>query len=248
MRQLRHLGLIVFILVAHSAEARKSGPAPGLVPTVAPPVGATDNERLAGKGGPLASAATADTTWLYSATFDSGAQCTAQGWTSVDKTVAPGDFWHIDDYNGLSFGPLEGARSLWCGARPDPVQFCTYLTLPGYANSWDQCWSTKNCLAVAGGATANLDVSFAIRYDSEPSYDYTALEFTTDCSGTAGWQEIDGGYLEWTGVGQTTINRSYTVGGAADVKVRLRFRSDNSWSDQDGFYNSNGAVHIDSLK
>ncbi len=247
MRPLRYFAIFLMILVAHSAHARHAGRVPDRVPTIAPPAGATDNWRLSARSVPRFAAAAGDTTLLLSSSFNSGAQCSAVGWTSVDRTTAPGEFWHIDDYSGLSFGPLEGVHSLWCGVRPGGIQFCTYLTLPGYGNSWDQCWSTRDCLAVPGGATTDLDVSFAIRYDSEPSYDYTRLEYTADCTGNAGWIEIDGGYAVWDGINQTTINRSYAVG-TGPVRVRLRFTSDTSWSDQDGFYNSNGAVHIDSLQ
>jgi hypothetical protein len=120
-----------------------------------------------------------ETTVLLSSNFN-GPSCNAQGWTSVDLTAQAGDFWHVDDYAGLSFGPLQGTKSLWCGLRPGPGQvLCQYQFLPGYGNDWDQSWCTKNCLPVAGGATANLDVSFDLRYDSEASYDGTSLEYTT---------------------------------------------------------------------
>ena len=79
-----------------------------------------------------------DTTWLYSANFGSGA-CSPQGWTTVDLTApAAGDYWHVDDYAGLSFGPIAGSKSLWCGARSTTA--CSFQTFPGYGNSWNQRW------------------------------------------------------------------------------------------------------------
>ena len=43
-----------------------------------------------------------------------------QGWTTKDLTAQQGLFWHVDDFAGLGGGltPLEGAKSMWCGARP----------------------------------------------------------------------------------------------------------------------------------
>ena len=59
--------------------------------------------------------------WLWWYDFE---QIDWQGWTRVDNT-APGDTcFHVDDFAGLGGGtygrlvPLEGAKSLWCGARP----------------------------------------------------------------------------------------------------------------------------------
>ena len=47
-----------------------------------------------------------------------------QGWTSFDGTAQYDTFWHVDDFAGLGGGdygrltPLEGSKSMWCGARP----------------------------------------------------------------------------------------------------------------------------------
>jgi hypothetical protein len=241
---------ILCLATPHSLHARNTGAANQLIRVIAPPRGATDNQRLVDHNSLLAAPAASDTTWLLSSNFN-GSTCNPQGWTSVDITAQTGDFWHVDDYAGLSFGPIQGTKSLWCGARSGAgVNLCTYATLPGYGNSWDQKWCTKNCLAVSGGATSDLDVSFSLRYDTEASYDYTALEYTTDCSGDGGWTEIDGGLSgadPWNGTATLAVSNSYNVG-AGPVKVRLRFVSDTSWSDQDGLYNSNGAAHVDNLK
>ncbi|HEU4365409.1 MAG TPA: hypothetical protein VFT13_08070, partial [Candidatus Krumholzibacteria bacterium] len=188
--------------------------------------------------------ASATTTVLYYETFGDGGTCDPAGWTSLDLTAQIGTFFHIDDYAGLPFGPVQGTKSLWCGAREsnDPA-LCRYATLPGYGNSWDQLWVTKECISVNG----DLEASFLMRLDTEASYDAVTLEYTTDCSGVTGWTILDGGINVWDGTQSLSINQSYSVGGATNVRVGIRFTSDVAWSDEDGLQDTNGAVHIDNL-
>ncbi len=254
MRQALCFSILAILATAtsHTADARRIASTRDLERTIAAPSSATDNPAARSARAGFVALSVSDTTWLHSANFNGGNNCAAQGWTSSDLTGQTGDYWHIDDYAGLPFGPLAGAKSLWCGARAGGgLVLCSYATLPGYGNSWDQKWCTKNCLTTAGGASANLDVSFTIRYDSEASYDGTALEYTTDCTGDTGWTEIDGGLFPglggWSGAGTEVVNGHYAVG-AGPVKVRLHFTSDSAWSDQDGMVPSDGAAHVDNLK
>jgi FlgD Ig-like domain len=204
-----------------------------------------------------ASVAAANTTVLLANIFDAGGSCTAEGWTAIDLTTSIGDFFHVDDYAGMNaanFAPLAGAHSLWCGARAQTSgPLCGYQALPGYGNSWDQAFCTKNCIAVSGDGM--LDVSFLARFDSEPSYDFSTLEYTLDCSGATGWNVIDGGVNAWTGkipavnwLAGATYGGAYLIGTTGPVKVRLHFRSDNAWSDEDALWNTNGALHVDNLQ
>ena len=249
MRTRSAFAILAFFLLftGHRADARALKTERARIDQ--PRFGATDNPLVAERQGGLAAMSAPETTWLHSASFDSGAQCTAMGWTSVDLTTQIGDFWHIDDYAGLAFGALEGTKSLWLGARPDnSYALCTYVALPGYGNGWNQAWCTKSCLSIAGGPTTQLDVSFALKLDTEPSYDALALEYTNDCAGNVGWTEIDGGNPVWTGLGRLSVNGSYAVYGTT-AKVRLHFTSDTAWSDQDGLFSTvAGAAHVDSLK
>ena len=213
----------------------------------------------------LNASAAATTLVLASYKFDSGATCTAQGWTTVDLTQQTGTYWHVDDFapsnslgtippgtsmSGLSFSPVQGAKSMWMGKRiplAGPIDFthCGYLALPGYGNGWNQAFCSKDCLAVAGGATANLDIAFKLKYDTEPSYDATSLEYTTDCAGNVGWTEIDGGNPTWSGGDSISVAGPYFVG-AGPVKVRIHFVADTAWSNQDGLYDGLGVI-VDSL-
>jgi hypothetical protein len=174
------------------------------------------------------------TTTLYTQTFDVGATCSEAGWTKVDGSAQIATFWHVEDFAGANVNPgdslavIAGNKSLWCGARAaatGPV--CGYLTLPGYGNNWNQTWRTKNCIAVTG----DLDVSFLMETDSEPAYDATVLEYTTDCSAPfTGWTELDGGIGVWDDIqGPAAFGGAYSVAGSP-VQVRLRFTADGGFS------------------
>ena len=186
-----------------------------------------------------------ETTLLGSWDFDGGGMCDPQGWTSVDITIQLGDYFHVDDFAGLGGGdfgrlaPLEGSQSLWCGARPDAADsvFCGYATLPGYGNNWDQAFCTASCLA----ATGDVTIDFLATWDSEPNYDYTYVEYDTcdeQWSELAVYDDIGSGFV------------SHTVGGAShsgQLRLRFHFVSESEWSDQDGLWDTDGAIVIDSL-
>jgi len=199
----------------------------------------------------LASSAAQGTTYLYSASFDVGASCTAAGWTTADMTAQSATYFHVDDFvtgGALAgYAAIQGSKSLWCGARPaNTAALCGYVALPGYGNGWNQAWCSKVCLATTGG---NIGVSFKADFDSEPGYDATTLEYTADCTGASGWTELDGGIGVWDGNFATTVAGSYGGGALpASVRIRLHFTADGAWSDQDGLWPTNGAVIIDSLK
>jgi FlgD Ig-like domain len=237
-----------------------------------------DNPAAAEHNGGLNSSAVATTFVLNSSKFDSGAGCTNNGWTAVDQTVQVGDWWHVDAYTtapwantqtqgGITLNPVQGTKSLWMAALPPtgPVNviLCGYANLPGYGNNWNQAYCAKTCInSATNGASANLDIAFKIKFDSEPSYDGTTLEYTSDCTGNTGWTAIIGGTKapghttggvpdSWTGADSLTITGPFVnaLGGSPIVqgpmKVRLHFTADTAWSNQDGalFF----GVAVDSL-
>ncbi|HET6348730.1 MAG TPA: hypothetical protein VFH88_06560, partial [Candidatus Krumholzibacteria bacterium] len=212
---------------------------------------ALDNSAVRKNPGIWAAAAV-NTTVLASFRFDAGASCTAQGWVTVDLTQQTGTYWHVDDMTqaqwagasigGMSFTPILGTKSLWMGANypaSNDYVLCSYRALPGYGNGWNQTWCTKSCLSVSGGASPDLDISFALKMDTEPSYDGLTIEYT-DCSGQ-GWVPLD----RFTGVDSTRVIASYPVG-LTSVRVALHFTSSPSGSNQDGLYPGLGAM-VDSL-
>ena len=78
-----------------------------------------------------------------------------------------------------------------------------------------------------------------MRYDTEPTYDFVSVEYA---SNDGVWHEAH----RWSGSGNieayNTIPSSAYTG---PLKVRLRFQSDDSYSDEDGYYSTSGAAVID---
>ena len=143
--------------------------------------------------------------------------------------------------------PLEGSKSLWCGAEPDPSSltgptYCGYLALPGYGNDWNQAFCSNDCLDVDTLVT----VTFLTSWDSEPSYDFTHLEIDNcddnwvDAAPLFDWRYSDSLYT-WA------IDDTLHQSGDANLRFRFHFTSDGAWSDQDGLWNTDGAIVIDSL-
>ncbi|MCK4774746.1 MAG: hypothetical protein KAT30_08165, partial [Candidatus Krumholzibacteria bacterium] len=233
--------LVAFVALGEAREsAQKTPPRARLDNNL--PVGADVRpDRI-----PAASSAIYDTTELGYWTFDQ-AGCDPQGWTSVDMTEQTGVYWHVDDFIGLGGGDfgllvaLEGNQSLWCGVRPDAVNpfLCGYATPPGYGNSWDQTFATTACLDVAG----DVAIDFLVSWHSEPGYDYTYVEYDK-CDD--GWRRLFTYEGFGTGFASHVLADSLQL---HDGNVRLRFHvtSDIVWSDEDGLWNTDGAVIIDSL-
>ncbi len=190
-----------------------------------------------------------DTTILADFTFDVGGSCDAQGWTTWDRTAQP-DRFHVDDFAGAGdptgwLSPLEGARSLWCGAPASPGDpaLCAYATLPGYGNDWNQAFCLRTCV---GGADAA--VRFVARWDLEAGYDGVTVEVDrcdddwTPLPGT----DAQGFHLSGTGEGTVSLAVPPSVT-AGSFRVRLHVTSDGAWSDEDGLYDSRGGLVVDSL-
>jgi hypothetical protein len=200
------------------------------------------------QGLPLRAAAAVDTTVLAAWTFGAGLGCDVEGWTSVDRTAQEGTYFHVDDFAGLGGGdfgqlyPLEGNQSIWCGLRPGQTHpaLCAYATLPGYGNNWNQFLRTR-CL----NTTGDVVVDYLISWHSENGYDYTYLEYR-DCDdpGSGILYAVEGWDGMGSGVYSTVIADSLMDG---DALVRFRFYSDLVYSDEDGLWDSDGGVILDSL-
>jgi hypothetical protein len=165
-----------------------------------------------------------------------------QGWTRVDRTGQQGTFFHVDDFAGLGGGdfgglvPLEGTKSMWCGARPNAGNpyMCSWAKAPGYGNLWDQSLEIGP-FAFVGGIT----LSYKCHYDMEPDHDFVRLQYGLYSDTNMG--------EEFTGRGDTTISEWLTRP-RARFKLRFHFTSDGAWSDEDGLWNTDGAFIIDSIR
>jgi hypothetical protein len=161
-----------------------------------------------------------------------------QGWTRFDNTGQVDTFWHVEDYSdpelaGLP-GPLEGEKSMWCGAPPAPEYYmCHWSKPPGYGNGWNQ-----HLVLDPVQYTGVLKLSFKGYFDSEPDYDRTVVEYAH----FGYWKEV----ASYDGVVDTVVEH-HIHAPLYMTKLRFHFVSDGAWSDQDGLWNTNGAAHIDSI-
>jgi hypothetical protein len=189
------------------------------------------------------------TVYLAFYTFDIGPNCTSEGWVSVDRTAQTHDFFHVDDFAGLGGGdfggliPLEGAQSMWCGARANAsdMVLCGYAKLPGYGNDWNQALCSAGCLAV----TTDVTIDFAVAWDSEPDYDVSWLEID-NCDDA--WLEIYGNAGVWDRSGTDTLSIAVADSlHSGDLRFRFHFLSDGTWSDADGLWSTDGAFILDQI-
>jgi hypothetical protein len=238
------LATFIFLTFAEPCLARRTTDPPSLSESprsTSADIGKTGVDR------PFRASTASDTTVLGSWNFNQS--CQAGGWTSVDRTTSQTAFFHVDDFSGLGGGSfsrlvaIQGSKSLWCGARPsgNPA-LCNYDQLPGYGNNWEQVFRTSNCLSVTGVVT----MKFRATWDVEESYDYVVDEYDV-CDGQ--WLRMEGTHAQLSGFGRASVIA--TIPAAAHtghVRVRIRVHSDSAWSDEDGLWNTDGAVVMDSLR
>lgn len=212
--------------------------------------GYLDSPRDSGSSAPArAPAAVADTFILGTYTFNGPGGPDPQGWTGLEysEDLVTALFFHVADsteLNGGSYGDLnvlKGDRSLWCGAMPDSSgDLCGYQLLPGYGNSWQQYFTS-----IAFPRTGDVEISFMAYYDSEPGEDFTYLQYW---HAMGYWETLDD--YDWIRSGSPVKRHSYTIPDSVlpdSVRVRFYFRSDGAWSDEDGLWDTDGAIVIDSL-
>ncbi|MBD3366939.1 MAG: hypothetical protein GF405_02045 [Candidatus Eisenbacteria bacterium] len=188
-------------------------------------------------------------------------------WTHEDLTALLVTKFHIDPYMAYDDPAFEEDLSWWCGTFE-------YDADGGYGNAWDQrldlptiqvnevsvedaTWGSLKARYLAGGGTREPVVreaprgalpvlTFAYRYDSEPSYDYTYVQ--VDSGGVwvtlngSGWDGSSGGWQD-LGTDGYLVDRF-----GSELRIRFRFISDGAFSDEDGLYLSDGgAFHVDNI-
>jgi hypothetical protein len=166
-----------------------------------------------------------------------------QGWARVDNTGQKGTFFHVDDFAGLNGGhwghliPLEGNKSMWCGARPNPSDpyMCSWIAAPGYGSYWNQ-YLTSPAFSFIGA----INWSYKCSFDSEDGWDITHVEYD---AGNSSWQIVD----EWTGRGDSIVTTLLALP-QASTKLRYRLSSDSNTNDEDGLLNTDGAFIVDSIR
>jgi hypothetical protein len=191
-------------------------------------------------------AAALDTLVLAEFDFEGLGVADPQGWTSVDLTRRSEIFWHVDDFAGLGGGtsgalvPISGSKSLWCGARPGAPDPCTYSTFPGYGNNWFQTMKSTTF-----GTSGDVTIQFDARYNSESGYDYTKVEYK---SASDHWNTLADNL--WADLPQDSLFSLLIPADSLndEVTFRIVFQSDGVWSDDDGLFDSDGAVIIDDIR
>jgi hypothetical protein len=163
-----------------------------------------------------------------------------QGWTRLDLTSIPDTMFHVDDFSAVGSGnmghlrPIEGNKSMWCGARySDPVA-CGWEFAPGYGNNWLQVLGTD-----AFTFTGQITLKFHAWYDSEAGYDYTRVQYDL---GGGNWADA----AVFDGRGDTVTTCLIGIP-KYRTKLRFRFNADSGYSDQDGEINTDGAFVVDSI-
>jgi hypothetical protein len=169
-----------------------------------------------------------------------------QGWTQFDYTNDDyGTWFHADDFDGLNGGyagrlvPIEGTKSIWCGARPDDEPYgymCSWQNAPGYGNGWNQVLATPEF-----GFGGVLRLSYSGVFDSESGWDWTFVEYFR--SDEELWYPV---CRHWSGIVDTVVTHELFLT-QNKTKLRFRFLSDGAFSDQDGLYESDGACIIDEI-
>jgi hypothetical protein len=221
---------------------------------------------MIGQGGPSLSSAVADTFHLAWYSFDTAGQPDKMGWVNVELTAQLLTAFHVassgGELTGGTFGnlvPLIGSKSVWCGVPPQAtVPFCGYFSLPGYGNTFDQIFCTSEINA------DSVILSYTVFWDSEPGYDATSVEWSTD---NVNWNAFTvgdtfsavAGVYDGTGPTPADPFGAYltethgagplAAGGSATGSMYLRFHftADGAWSDEDGLWPTDGAITLDDI-
>lgn len=89
-------------------------------------------------------------------------------------------------------------------------------------------------------------LTYSYRHDSELAHDFTWAQ--VESAGAC--VNLSGGYSGSSGGWQDCAGGGFSLAGYGDpVRIRFRFLSDGSWSDEDGGYVSDGgAFHVDNIR
>jgi subtilisin family serine protease len=167
----------------------------------------------------------------------------------VDSGVAYQDYvapsnWHISTYKAFS------GSSWWCGVSIAPYSWTAlYGTSnpkpPGYGNGWKEYLQHGFDLT---SATGTVTFSYQYRQHLESNYDFAYVEVSSD-EGFS-WTTLKSytgpstlGLVRWR---SDSVDLSSYKG--SDILVRFRVFSDDSYSDEDGLFPSDGALFVDEIR
>jgi hypothetical protein len=153
----------------------------------------------------------------------------------------------VDLGHGVPAPIISGARSLWVGLDKPQADALCWSCGPGYGNAWCQRVVSP---PLQYNGSGDIVLSFKYFQKSEPCYDGTQVYLRREdsselllnpypsgaCANNLAW---DGGFTDsiasYNSPATCSLTATHTdVGGAQDVRFIFEFRSDNSWSDEDG--------------
>lgn len=241
----RVFGILLFVTWVASAGAADS-------------VHATRGNTPVLQGGVVAQAKAGGDSVLVMGPWSSGAAYNGQfqtpsgepawnGWTHADLSINEEKNWRVSDYNAAGLnGHAAGNLAAWCGSPDFPL--CDNAdAIGGYGNNWDEILEWSGTVADPDQpCTVGIDAFLNI--DTEPAYDYLYLEYESAASGVVEVMAWDGHHEDLhLQTGFTLQPGDYTGEGGDQVVVRLHFRSDGGWSDEDCDYWTIGACQVDDL-
>ncbi len=169
----------------------------------------------------------------------------------ADGARADGPYWHVSTFNAANLDTLTGNNAMWSGV---PSGTPGYITAPGYGNGWDDRLYWRTVVSDASQPT-QVRLRFLYNYDTEPGLDFFDVEYE-DAGTLVTLAEVSGSNKETSGEFVTpavfdqtwTIDPGHYSGPNGDqIVLRLRVTSDTYGSDEDGYYESSGAVQVDSI-
>jgi FlgD Ig-like domain len=178
--------------------------------------------------------------------FDTIVSDPFQGFTSVDLTTNPGDYFARVDGNSFTGDPcspmLNGATGqLWVGIHEDEADMRDFVGGMGYQNN--MCQNAYSPMLPLGDEL--ISISFTYFNDTEVDYDFTYIYLACyDVSGEPLEMEENEYLVEsLTGIiGEpdspvlftTSVSPGLLPSETTQVTLLLRMESDNGYSDEDG--------------
>ena len=120
---------------------------------------------------------------------------------------------------------------MWCGVEAE------FPCAPGYGNNWWQLLSMTEAIPVEGDVTISLLAS----WDAEPGYDGFHIEYLRE----GRWRSL----ASFDGVeeGRVLAYKVPAANHSGTIRFRFRFSSDEIYSDEDCWYDSEGGARVDNI-
>lgn len=169
----------------------------------------------------------------------------------ADEVRADGPYWHVSTFNAANLDTVTGNQAMWSGV---PSGTPGYMTAPGYGNDWDDRLYWRTVVSDTSLPT-QVHLRFLYNYDTEPGLDFFNVEYE-DAGTLVTLAQVSGSNKETSGEFVTPavfdqtwiIDPGHYSGPNGDqIVLRLRVTSDSYGSDEDGYFESSGAVQVDSV-